>query len=220
MSMKKVTRYADAEIPTRYGTLRVLVYRDGAHEHLAIVSGDVAGKPGVMARVHSECFTGEVLHSLKCDCGEQLDRSLRTITAEGGVVIYLRQEGRGIGLGNKIRAYALQSQGRDTIQANVELGFEPDARDYAAAVAMLRDLGVASVALMTNNPDKLAALEAAGVQVVRHPHWVSNEQEHNREYLQVKRDKMGHLPDEPPAAPIAPAAAPAAALKKRSGSGT
>jgi GTP cyclohydrolase II len=194
-----VKRYSEAEIPTKFGSLRVVVYHEGNHEHVAIVKGEVKGASGVLARVHSECFTGEVLHSLKCDCREQLDRSLETIAQHGGVVVYLRQEGRGIGLGNKIRAYALQAAGKDTVEANVELGFAPDERKYDAAIAMLADLGVISVSLMTNNPDKLAALEAAGVKIVEHiPHWVS-EQEHNREYLSVKRAKMGHIEAGPPA---------------------
>jgi 3,4-dihydroxy 2-butanone 4-phosphate synthase/GTP cyclohydrolase II len=159
-----------------------------------MVRGQPAGKAGVLTRVHSECFTGEVMHSLKCDCDEQLDEALESIAATGlGVVVYLRQEGRGIGLGNKIRAYALQSQGKDTVEANELLGFPADMRRYETAAAILADLGVLSVALMTNNPAKLAGLEAAGVKVTQQiPHWVS-EQEHNRSYLEVKRAKMGHI---------------------------
>jgi len=197
-SEPSIVRYSEAEIPTRFGSFRVIVYREGDVEHVAVVNGSPAGLDGVPVRVHSECFTGEVLGSLKCDCREQLDASLEAIAAGGhGVVVYLRQEGRGIGLGNKIRAYALQAEGKDTVEANVALGFEPDQRRYDAAVAILADLGVASIALMTNNPDKLAALEAAGVNVVRHvPHWVA-ENEHSRDYLEVKRDKMGHLPAAP-----------------------
>jgi GTP cyclohydrolase II len=192
-----VKRFSEAEIPTKFGSLRVVVYHEGSHEHVAIVKGEIRGGNGVLARVHSECYTGEVLYSLKCDCRDQLDRSLESIAVHGGVVVYLRQEGRGIGLGNKIKAYALQAAGKDTVEANVELGFAPDERKYDAAIAMLADLGVLSVSLMTNNPDKLAALEAAGVKIVEHiPHWVS-EQEHNREYLNVKRAKMGHLEDGP-----------------------
>ena len=166
-----------------------------------MVRGDISGRESVLARVHSECFTGEVMHSLKCDCREQLDAALEAIAAHpaGGVLVYLRQEGRGIGLGNKIRAYALQAQGHDTVEANVALGFAPDLRRYDAAVDILNDLGVKSVALMTNNPEKMLALENAGMKVAEHiPHWVT-EGEHNREYLEVKRAKMGHLEGAPPA---------------------
>ena len=172
-----------------------------SEEHVAMVRGDVSGRESVLARVHSECFTGEVMHSLKCDCREQLDAALEAIAANpaGGVLVYLRQEGRGIGLGNKIRAYALQAQGADTVEANVALGFAPDLRRYDAAVDILNDLGVKSVALMTNNPEKMHALENAGMKVAEHiPHWVT-EGEHNREYLEVKRAKMGHLEGAPPA---------------------
>jgi GTP cyclohydrolase II len=196
--MSFVHPYAESEIPTDFGDFRVVVYRDGELEHVAMVRGAVAGRAAVLARVHSECFTGEVLHSLKCDCKGQLDRAMAAIAARGeGVLIYLRQEGRGIGLGNKIRAYALQAQGKDTVEANEALGFPADMRRYEIAAAMLADLGVKSVALMTNNPAKLAGLAAAGVKVTEQiPHWVS-EQEHNREYLATKRAKMGHIEQVP-----------------------
>jgi GTP cyclohydrolase II len=190
-------------MPARAGRLTVVVYRepgapDGASEakeHLAIVAGELAGLQGeqVLARVHSECWTGETLGSLKCDCRDQLDRALAAIVEKGrGVIVYLRQEGRGIGLGNKIRAYALQEQGADTVEANEKLGFAADLRSYEIAAAILSDLGVRSVALMTNNPDKVAGLEGAGVRVVeRVPHW-GETQEHNQDYLEVKRNKLGH----------------------------
>lgn len=195
-------RYAEAEMPTESGPLRLIVYRvadgpavagqPGPQEHMAIVAGEPRGEE-VLARVHSECWTGEVLGSQKCDCRAQLDQSLAAIVAAGrGVVVYLRQEGRGIGLGNKIRAYALQNEGADTVEANEQLGFAADLRSYELAAAILADLGVASVALMTNNPDKLAGLEAAGVRIARRvPHWILPT-EHNREYLEVKRRKLGH----------------------------
>src|SRR5262249_2065445 len=192
--MSFVERYAEADLPTRFGTFRIVVYRSGTEEHVAIVRGLVKGRASVLARVHSECMTGEVLGSLKCDCREQLDKAMEAIAdAERGVVVYLRQEGRGIGLGNKIRAYALQAEGKDTVEANLALGFAADLRSYDMAAAILRDLGGASVALMTNNPDKLAGLERAGVRVAGPvPHWVSDH-EHNREYLEVKRSKLGHM---------------------------
>src|SRR5262245_51478099 len=203
----KLTRYAAADLPTVHGPFRVIVYREnGAHsgpellaaEHMAIVRGQVAGLSNVLTRVHSECWTSEVLGSLKCDCRDQLDAALAKIAAEGnGVVIYLRQEGRGIGLGNKIRAYSLQEKGADTVEANLKLGFEADARSYDLAAAMLDDLGVRSVRLLTNNPLKVAGVEAAGVKVTdRLAHWVG-ENQHNAGYLAVKRRKMGHHPDVP-----------------------
>ncbi len=195
---KALERYATAGMPAGVGPVQVVVYRvagDPTQEHLAIVAGALEALAGdeVLARVHSECWTGETLGSLKCDCRQQLDQALRAIVEAGrGVVVYLRQEGRGIGLGNKIRAYALQEQGADTVQANEQLGFAPDLRSYELAAAILADLGVRSVALMTNNPEKLAGLEQAGVKVVRRvPHWV-DDHEHNRDYLEVKRTKLGH----------------------------
>lgn len=201
-----LTRYAEADLPTVYGPFRVYVYREGdavpgapegaAQEHMAIVRGQLAGQTNVLARVHSECWTSEVLGSLKCDCRDQLDAALERIAAEGsGVVVYLRQEGRGIGLGNKIRAYALQNKGADTVEANLKLGFEADGRSYDIAGAILADLGVRSVRLLTNNPLKVRGLEAAGVSVTqRVSHWVG-ENQHNAGYLAVKRRKMGHHPD-------------------------
>jgi GTP cyclohydrolase II len=192
-----VRRYSEADVPTEYGVFRVVVYRDVSDaniEHCAIVKGDVSGARDLLIRVHSECFTGEVLHSLKCDCREQLDQALRSIAEEEkGAVLYLRQEGRGIGLGNKIRAYALQELGADTVDANLRLGFAADGRKYHVASAMLSDLGVGSVAVLTNNPAKVAALRADGVNVTgRVPMEVSPTQ-HNRDYLDTKRDRMGHL---------------------------
>ncbi len=194
----KVTRYSEAELPTEYGMFHVVVYLEQGTslEHVAIVKGNVTGESDVLARVHSECLTGEVLHSLKCDCREQLDLALRRISAVGtGVVLYLRQEGRGIGLGNKIRAYSLQDQGYDTVDANTELGFEPDQRRYHVATEMLADLGVKSIALMTNNPAKVDALRADGVNVTRRVEHSVESTEWNRGYLETKRDRMGHLLD-------------------------
>jgi GTP cyclohydrolase II len=198
-------RYADAELPTAHGHLRVLVYRDGAagaheaaEEHVAIVAGDVSNGTNILCRVHSECWTSEVLGSLKCDCREQLDAAVDRIAAEGtGVVVYLRQEGRGIGLGNKVRAYALQNDGADTVEANLALGFEADERRYDLAAAILSDLGVRSIRLLTNNPTKVAGLRASGVVITeRISHWIG-ENQYNADYLAVKRRKMGHHPDNP-----------------------
>jgi len=190
-----ITRYAETTLPTVHGPLRCIVYRHAGLEHLALVAGDVAGGGPVLCRVHSECLTGEVLGSERCDCKAQLDLALDVIAQRGGVVLYLRQEGRGIGLGNKIRAYALQEQGADTVDANRRLGLPDDARDYGVAVAMLEDLGVQSVALMTNNPSKVRALENAGVNVVeRVPHVV---EAHGLalDYVRTKAARMGHVVD-------------------------
>jgi GTP cyclohydrolase II len=203
-----VLRYSASRLPTKAGELSLVVYREAAlrglpdhapageeREHVAIVAGAIDALAGedVLCRVHSECWTGETLHSLKCDCREQLDIAIAAIVERGrGVVIYLRQEGRGIGLGNKIRAYALQEQGADTVEANVALGFAADLRSYELAAKMLADLGVRSVELMTNNPDKMAGLEQAGVRVVRRVPHRGEVHEHNRTYLEVKRQKLGH----------------------------
>jgi GTP cyclohydrolase II len=191
-----VHRYAEAFVPTDYGRMQVVVYHeDGTpHEHCAILHGDVRGKDNVLIRVHSECFTGEVLHSLKCDCREQLDYAMRAIAREdAGIVIYLRQEGRGIGLGNKIRAYALQDQqGADTVDANRLLGFGDDLRRYHVATAILADLDISSVRLLTNNPEKVEALRAEGVEVERVPVHIELGAD-AASYLSTKRRRMGHL---------------------------
>ena len=194
----RVHRYAESEVPTEYGSVRVIVFREGEgdEEHVALVVGDVSASGGddaPLVRVHSECWTGEVLRSHKCDCRDQLDYAMRAIAEAGrGVVVYLRQEGRGIGLGNKIRAYALQEQGHDTVDANRMLGFADDARTYDVAAAMLADLGVRRVALLTNNPKKEDGLRAHGVDVVRRVPIAIAPNEHNAEYLAVKAKKMGH----------------------------
>lgn len=191
-----VALYSEATVPTEYGDFRVLVYRelDTADEHCAFVKGDVRDAEDLLVRVHSECFTGEVLHSLKCDCREQLDQALRAVSDAGaGAVIYLKQEGRGIGLGNKIAAYALQEKGADTVDANLRLGFEADARRYHVATGILFDLGVKSVALLTNNPQKVSALRKDGVTVSRRVPMAIAANRHNRGYLDTKRERMGHL---------------------------
>lgn len=181
-------------IPTRHGRFRVRGYRDLATgaEHLALVAGAPSGR--ALVRVHSECLTGEALGSLKCDCGPQLDAALDAIAAEGGVVVYLRgHEGRGIGLVDKLRAYRLQEAGLDTLDANLALGLPADSRDYAAAAAILADIGVTEVRLLTNNPDKIAQLAAHGLTVVERVPIHIGEQAANRDYLRVKHERMGHL---------------------------
>lgn len=192
----KLTRYAESEVPTQFGTFRLVVYRETGldKEHCALVKGNVAGAQDVIVRVHSECFTGETLYSLKCDCRQQLDMALSAIEAAGrGAVVYLRQEGRGIGLGNKIRAYALQEQGHDTVDANRMLGFEDDQRSYEIASEILADLGIASIAILTNNPYKVEALEADGVKISRRIPVPITANAYNREYLETKRARMGHM---------------------------
>jgi GTP cyclohydrolase II len=201
-----ILRYSEARLPTPYGEFRVVVYRTGEaagpgatavglgnEEHVAMVLGDVRGS-GVLTRVHSSCFTGEVLGSLRCDCRAQLDAALERIGREGrGVVVYLVQEGRGIGLGNKVRAYQLQDAGADTVDANLQLGFDADLRSYDLAAGILGDLEVSSVRLMTNNPQKLSGLTRAGVVIEAHePHWVGST-EHSAGYLAAKKTKLGHL---------------------------
>lgn len=185
-----------AELPSEFGQFRIFVFsndRDGK-EHLAMVHGDVFGAEGVPTRLHSECLTGDVLGSLRCDCRPQLERALRHVGAlPRGIVLYMRQEGRGIGLTNKIRAYRLQESGMDTVEANLALGFKDDEREYGVAAAMLRTLGVRSIDLMTNNPDKVKKLGAAGVQVrARLPH-VIPPNPHNCHYLRTKAEKSGHM---------------------------
>ncbi|MGF1464642.1 MAG: GTP cyclohydrolase II [Sandaracinaceae bacterium] len=191
-----LVRYAEADVPTEYATFRLVVYRekDTQREHVAVVKGNVQDESAVHVRVHSECLTGEVLHSMKCDCREQLDLALRHIAdRDHGAVLYLRQEGRGIGLGNKIRAYALQQQGIDTVDANRMLGFGDDLRRYDIAADMLNDLGIRSVVLLTNNPAKVDGLTAQGTVVEDRLPVRVEPHEHNRDYLLTKRARMGHL---------------------------
>jgi GTP cyclohydrolase II len=192
---RDVEVYAEAPLPTERGLFRTVVFRDRRTgvEHVAMVMGDVAGD-AVLTRVHSECLTSEVFGSLKCDCRAQLDRALDLVAARRrGVLLYLRQEGRGIGLGNKIRAYALQAAGADTYQANRALGFADDLRRYDVAADMLGLLGVRSVQLITNNPLKLAGLREAGVRVRRRVALPSPTNPHNVQYLRAKAEQTGHL---------------------------
>jgi GTP cyclohydrolase II len=186
-------------LPTKHGTFRMHAFRRaGGQEHLALAMGEFDGSAPVLARIHSECLTGEALGSLRCDCGEQLEQALAAIADEGrGVLVYLRQEGRGIGLFNKVRAYRLQDQGADTVEANVRLGFPADGRDYAAAVEIFEWLGINRVKLMTNNPQKIRALVEAGFDVVERVEIAAQPQPTNQAYLATKRQRMGHLPARP-----------------------
>jgi 3,4-dihydroxy 2-butanone 4-phosphate synthase/GTP cyclohydrolase II len=194
-----VRRIAEADLPSALGHFRVIAFENqvDTREHLAIVKGDVAGKKNVLVRMHSECLTGDVFHSERCDCGEQLHAALRRISEEGlGAVIYLRQEGRGIGLANKIRAYALQDAGQDTVQANLSLGFKPDLRDYGIGAQILLDLGLTSIRLLTNNPRKIVGLEGYALKITGREPLQVRPGEHNRAYLETKRTKLGHLLDD------------------------
>ncbi|MFG2222954.1 GTP cyclohydrolase II [Streptomyces sp. NPDC048644] len=194
-----VRRLAEARIPTVHGELRCLAYAaaDGA-EHLAFVAGEVAGADDALVRMHSECATGDLMGSLRCDCGGQLDEALRLVAGEGrGAVIYLRgHEGRGIGIAAKLRAYQLQDTGLDTVDANLALGLPVDGRDYGAGAAILRDLGIAGVRLLTNNPDKVAALARHGVRVSARVPLVMPSHHESLRYLRTKRSRMGHLLDD------------------------
>ena len=190
-----IEKYAETRLPTKYGDFQCAVYRDrNGKEHLAMVKGDVAGKPDIMCRVHSECLTSEVFGSTKCDCKAQLDMALEKIAEDGaGVVVYMRDEGRGIGLGNKIRAYNLQEQGADTVDANRMLGLPDDTRDYTLAAEILTDLQIGSVCLMTNNPLKVNGLTNGGIQVAKRVEHYTDAPTHAAFYLETKRDRMGHF---------------------------
>jgi 3,4-dihydroxy 2-butanone 4-phosphate synthase/GTP cyclohydrolase II len=196
---KLVRRVSAARIPTQYGDFTAHVFEsllDGT-EHLAFVRGDVEGKENVLVRVHSECLTGDVFGSLRCDCGVQLDRALEKVAREGeGVVVYLRgHEGRGIGLGHKLRAYSLQDQGRDTVEANLELGFPVDSREYGIGAQMLVDLGITTMRLLTNNPAKYGGIDGYGLDIVERVPMIAEPNIENIRYLRAKQEKLGHLLD-------------------------
>ncbi|MGQ0618485.1 MAG: GTP cyclohydrolase II [Panacagrimonas sp.] len=192
--MSELERIAEARLPTPFAEFRIQVYvaADGK-EHVVVALGELEKADAPLIRVHSECLTGDALFSLRCDCGFQLHAALVAIAEEGcGAVLYLRQEGRGIGLGNKIRAYALQDTGSDTVEANHQLGFPADAREYDLAVELLRVLGLRRIRLMTNNPRKLDALQKDGIEVVERVALESGRNPHNEAYLRAKADKLGH----------------------------
>ncbi len=200
---KLVERVTSVDFPTKHGNFKLHLYKSSVdeHHHLAIEKGDVRGRKDVMVRVHSSCLTGDVFGSCRCDCGDQLDMAMRMIEEEGlGVVLYMRQEGRGIGLANKIMAYKLQDSGRDTVEANADLGFPPDLRDYGIGAQILADLGLSSIKLITNNPKKLVGLQGYNLEVTGRVPIAIKPNRHNARYLETKRDKLGHLLEIDPAA--------------------
>tara|TARA_R110002096_G_scaffold28336_21_gene85997 strand:+ start:4926 stop:5510 length:585 start_codon:yes stop_codon:yes gene_type:complete len=185
-----------AEMPTKYGDFKIISFKQEGdiHEHCILYKGNLADKDNVLTRVHSECLTGDVFSSKKCDCGDQLEESMRAIAEKGtGIIIYLRQEGRGIGLFNKINAYALQDNGQDTIQANHSLGFETDLRDFTIAAKVLDYLNIHSIELLSNNPQKIEVLENEGINITRRISLITKANKHNAEYLNVKKEQLKHL---------------------------
>ncbi len=190
-----VERIARAKLPTAYGDFQLVGYRNllDQKEHLALVKGEVSGRDNVLVRVHSECATGDIFGSRRCDCGEQLHEAMRRIQDEGaGVVLYLRQEGRGIGLGHKLKAYHLQDEGLDTVEANQKLGFPVDLRDYGIGVQILKDLGLTTIRILTNNPKKVVGIEGYGLEITEQLPLAVPPNEHNARYLQTKKEKLGH----------------------------
>lgn len=192
---KLVKRELEVDFPTRFGRFRLIPYSNEIDDkiHIALVKGEVAGKKNVLVRVHSECLTGDTLRSLRCDCGNQLESALKIINKEGvGVLLYMKQEGRGIGLLNKLKSYKLQDEGFDTVEANKKLGFKPDLRDYGIGAQILKDLGLSTIRILTNNPRKIVGLKGYGLTVTKRVPIETEPSEENLDYLKVKKDKLGH----------------------------
>ena len=192
-----IRKTREAKLPTKYGNFKVIAYEDyNKAQHLVLVKGGIKGKKDVFVRVHSECLTGDALGSLRCDCGLQLEKSLKIIGKKGGVLLYMAQEGRGIGLMNKILAYNYQDQGMDTVEANLRIGFKADARDYTIGAQILADLGLRKIKLLTNNPKKIEGLEKYALEIVERVPIIIKPNKINKKYLKAKKEKLGHYLEE------------------------
>ena len=194
--MHQIRKVSETELPTKYGKFKLISYEDiTGGIHLVLINGEIKGKQNVYVRVHSQCLTGDTFGSLRCDCGEQLENALKIISKNDGVLMYMPQEGRGIGLVNKLKSYELQDKGLDTVEANIKLGFKPDLRDYGIGAQMLVDIGVRKMRLMTNNPKKIIGLEGYGLKVVERVPVETKPHEKNIIYLKTKKKKLGHMLD-------------------------